>query len=175
MLKPSDKLIDAFNQQIGNEMAASMHYIAVANYFTEETLPELAKFFYEQADEERVHALKFVRFLLDVAAHPEIPDIRAPKSRYASAEEAVELSLANEERVTEQISDLVELARAEKSLAAQRFLDWFVVEQQEEESTMTDLLAIIRRAGNTGLLHVEDYLARKGGSISRGGGEASAT
>ena len=47
----SDKLIDAFNQQIGNEMGASMQYIAIASYFDAETLPELAKFFYRQSEE----------------------------------------------------------------------------------------------------------------------------
>lgn len=169
MPKPSDKLTKAFNQQIGNEMAASMQYIAVANYFTAETLPELAKHFYTQATEEHMHAMKFVHFLLDVGALPEIPEIKAPKAKFASAEEAVKLSLKNEEKVTEQIHHLVELARTEKSLAAQRFLDWFVVEQQEEESTMNALLAIVRRAGPSGLLHVEDYLARKGGVVSGGG------
>ncbi len=176
MIKPSDKLTKAFNQQIGHEMAAYLQYLAVAAYFTAETLPELAKFFFNQADEERTHAMKFLHFLLDVGAEAAIPDIKAPKPRFASAEEAVKLALKNEEKVTGQIYDLVELARGEKSLAAQRFLDWFVVEQQEEEATMSALLATLRRAGESGLLHVEDYLARQGGVLATppaGAGEAT--
>ena len=44
------QLIDAINSQIGNEFKASMQYLAIGAYFEKETLPELAKFFYEQAD-----------------------------------------------------------------------------------------------------------------------------
>ena len=165
MLKPSDTLTQAFSQQIGNEMGASMQYVAIANFFTAETLPELAKFFYRQADEERTHAMKFVRFLLDVGAYPEIPAIQAPKNVFESAEECVTLSVEWEETVTEQIYGLVDLAKGENHYVALRFLDWFVTEQLEEVSSMRDLLATVRRAGTAGLLHVEDYLARNGGRI----------
>ncbi|HYN21521.1 MAG TPA: ferritin-like domain-containing protein, partial [Thermoanaerobaculia bacterium] len=69
----NDKLIQAFNQQIGNEMGASMQYIAIASYFDSETLPELAKFFYKQSAEERDHAMKFVKFIHDVGGQVRIP------------------------------------------------------------------------------------------------------
>ena len=172
-LKPSDRLTKAINEQIGNEMGASHQYVAIANYFSEETLPELAKFFYRQADEERLHAMKFVKFLLDAGAHPQIPAIKAPKDRFKSAEECLELSVKWEETVTEQIYGLVEIARKDNHYVAQRFLDWFVTEQLEEVSSMTDLLAVVRRAGEAGLLHVEDYLVRQGGAPAAD--EAAAT
>lgn len=165
MLKPSDTLTQAFSQQIGNEMGASMQYVAIANYFTSETLPELAQFFYRQAEEERMHAMKFVRFLLDVGAYPEIPAIPSPKNRFQSAEECVALSVDWEETVTEQIYGLVDLAKNDNHYVALRFLDWFVTEQLEEVSSMSDLLAVVRRAGHSGLLHVEEYLARSGGRV----------
>lgn len=162
MLEPSDRLTAAFNEQIGHEFSASLQYIAVANFFAGETLTELARFFYRQADEEREHAMKFINFLLDAGASPEIPSIPAPRSSFDSAEQAVDLSLKSEKRVTEQIYTLVEKAREDKNLAAQRFLDWFVSEQLEEVSSMSALLQVVRRAGDGGLLHVEDYLAREG-------------
>ncbi|MFN7962905.1 MAG: ferritin [Thermoanaerobaculia bacterium] len=164
MLKPSKNLTKAFTEQIQMEFGAMMQYLAIANHFTEEALPELAKFFYRQADEERTHAMKFVHFLLDVGASVEMPSVHAPKSKFKAAEDAVALALAGEEKVTESISNLVDLARKENHHAAQRFLDWFVVEQQEEESSMSALLRVVRRAGETGLLHVEQYLARQGGA-----------
>jgi len=151
----------AMNQQVGNEMGASMQYIAIASYFDSETLPELARFFYRQADEERDHAMRFVRFLVDVDVAVEIPDIPAPKSAFASAEEAVGLSLEWEKTVTQQIYDLVTIAQGDSNHIAVRFLDWFVNEQLEEVSTMSALLSLVRRAGESGLLHVEEYLARE--------------
>lgn len=157
----SEALGAAMNQQVGNEMGASMQYISIATYFDAETLPELARFFYRQADEERDHAMRFVRFLVDVDVPVEIPDIPAPKSDFASAEEAVALSLEWEKTVTQQIYDLVTIAQEDSNHIAVRFLDWFVNEQLEEVSTMGALLSLVRRAGETGLLHIEEYLARE--------------
>jgi ferritin len=160
----SEKLIQAFNQQIGNEMHASLQYIAIASYFDSETLPQLARFFYQQSDEERAHAMRFVKFINDVGGRVQIPALPAPASEFASAEEAVSRALAWEEEVTRQIYDLVEVARADKNYVGVRFLDWFVEEQLEEVTTMNDLLAVIRRAGPDRLLFVEEYLARQGRS-----------
>ncbi len=89
----------------------------------------------------------------------------APKGDFESAEEAVRLSLESEREVTEQIYGLVEIAREESNHIALRFLDWFVTEQLEEVNTMSTLLGVVRRAGDSELLHVEDYLAREQGAL----------
>lgn len=160
----SDSLVRAFNQQVGHEMGASMQYIAIASYFDSETLPELARFFYRQSEEERAHAMRFVKFINDVSGRVRIPAIPEPKSDFASAEEAVAQAVSWEEEVTRQVYDLVEVAKADKNYIGVRFLDWFVEEQLEEVATMTDLLAVVRRAGPERLLFVEEYLARRGRS-----------
>ncbi|HWN43264.1 MAG TPA: ferritin [Thermoanaerobaculia bacterium] len=166
----NEKLIQAFNQQIGNEMGASMQYIAIASYFDSETLPQLARFFYKQSEEERTHAMKFVKFINDVGGKVQIPALPAPQSDFASAEEAVSKALSWEEEVTRQIYDLVEIAKEDRNYVGIRFLDWFVSEQLEEVTSMNDLLAVIRRAGPDRLLFVEEYLSRQG----RGGLESPA-
>ena len=160
----SDKLIEAFNQQIGNEMGASLQYIAIASYFDSETLPQLARFFYRQSEEERTHAMRFVKFINDVGGRVRIPDLPAPAADFTSAEEAVGKALAWEEEVTRQIYDLVEVAKADRNYVGVRFLDWFVEEQLEEVTSMNDLLSVIRRAGPDRLLFVEEYLVRQGGA-----------
>lgn len=159
----SDELIAALNEQIGHELGASHQYLAIAAYFDGEALPQLAHFFYRQADEEREHAMKIVKFLLDVGGGVAIPDVRAPRADFGSAEAAVALALESEENVTRQIYDLVERAREDRDYIALKFLDWFVDEQREEVATMSALLQVVRRAGPEGVLHVEDYLARAGG------------
>jgi len=166
----NEKLIQAFNQQIGNEMGASMQYIAIASSFDSETLPQLARFFYRQSEEERTHAMKFVKFINDVGGKVQIPALPAPKSDFTTADEAVSKALEWEEEVTRQIYDLVEIARADRNYVGIRFLDWFVEEQLEEVTSMNDLLAVIRRAGPDRLLFVEEYLSRQG----RGGLESPA-
>lgn len=161
----SAKVIKAFNDQIGNELGASLQYISIAAYFAGRSLAELAKFFHKQSEEERDHAMKFVSFLIDVEGKVEIPAIPAPRHDFKSAEEAVQLSLEWEKKVTEQIYGLVELTRKESNYIALRFLDWFVTEQLEEVATMTTLLDLIKIAGPGGLLYVEDSLARRGGVV----------
>ncbi|MDA8016830.1 MAG: ferritin [Thermoanaerobaculia bacterium] len=158
----SQNIVDAFNQQVGNELGASNQYVNIATYFSEENLEELAKFFFRQAEEEREHAMKFVHFLLDAGGHVKIPAIVEPKHDFSSAEEAVQAALDWETEVTQQIYGLVELAQSEKNYVAQRLLDWFVDEQLEEVSLMDSLLGIVRRAGENNLLYVEDYLTRHG-------------
>lgn len=158
----SQKIIDAFNTQIGNELGASHQYIAIASYFSNEDLEELSQFFFRQADEERDHAMKFVKFILDVDGDVAIPAVAAPRTGFKTAEEAVSLSLDWENEVTQQIYGLVDLCEAENNHIALRFLDWFVNEQLEEVNTIGTLLGIVRRAGENNLLYVEDYLVRHG-------------
>ena len=157
----TQKLIDALNAQVGREMGASMQYLAIAAWFAEQDLKQLARFFYRQADEERGHAMKFFHFIIEAGGKVVMPEIKAPQSEFGTAEECAQLSLRWEEEVTQQIYDLVELGKSDRNYIALRFLDWFVTEQLEEVSTMTSLLNIIRRAGEERLLLVEDYLARE--------------
>ncbi|MEM1180271.1 MAG: ferritin [Acidobacteriota bacterium] len=168
----SQAIIDAFNNQVGNELGASNQYVSIGSYFAEENLDELSKFFFRQAEEEREHALKFVSFILDVGGHVVMPEIAKPPHEFESAASAVEAALDWEKTVTQQIYDLVELCQNERNHIAKRFLDWFVEEQLEEVSLMDNLLGIVQRAGESNLLYVEDYLVRHGveggGSMEEG-------
>lgn len=158
----SQKIIAAFNTQIGNELGASNQYISIASYFATENLEELSQFFFRQSDEERDHAMKFVKFVLDVEGRVELSEIAAPKSNFSSAHGAVKAALDWEQEVTQQIYDLVDLCQKERNHIAQRFLDWFVDEQLEEVTLMSSLLSVLERAGEDNLLYVEDYLLRHG-------------
>jgi len=150
---------DAVNEQVANEFAASQQYIAIAVYYDAETLPQLAAHFYRQAVEERNHALMLVQYLLDAGEPVAIPGIAAPKTTFADAAEPVALALEQEKTVTTQIGGLVELAREENDLVGEQFLHWFLKEQREEVSSMSALLAVVKRAGDS-LLLVEDFLSR---------------
>lgn len=157
----SESMNGAINDQIGNEFSASLQYVSIASHFAAETLPELAAYFYSQADEERAHAMRFAKYLVDAGGRVEIPAIPMPKSDFKSVEEAVQISLDQEKTVTQQINDLVELSLKESDHITHNFLAWFLTEQLEEVSAMGDLLKTVQRAGETNLLFVEDYLARR--------------
>jgi ferritin len=158
----SDNLARAMNEQVGRELGASNQYVNIAAYFDSESLPELASFFYRQADEERMHAMKFVHYIVEAGGRVTIPQIDKPIDVISSAEDAVKLSLEWELEVTNQINELMNLAIEERDHIAQEFLRWFLNEQLEEVSTMDELLTVIHRAGEAGLLFVEEYLVRRG-------------
>lgn len=155
----STELEQVMNNQIGHEFHAKLQYLNVASYFDAEELPQLAAFFYRQADEEDTHAMKFVHYIVDAGGQVRIPALERPKYDFQSAEEAVQLAVDWENKVTDQINGLMNLAIEEKDHIAQDFLRWFVTEQLEEVSTMEKLLKTVRRAGDN-LLWVEDFLAR---------------
>lgn len=157
----SQKLAAAINEQIGREFAASLQYVAIAAYFGLENLPELSSYFFNQAEEEREHAMKFVHHLVEAGAGVVVPAVAKPRDAFASAEEAVKLSLEWEQEVTRQIYALVTLAQQEGNYITHHFLQWFVDEQLEEVGSMDQLLSVVRRAGSQ-LLLVEDYVARAG-------------
>jgi ferritin len=150
------------NEQIGYEFAASQQYVAIAVYYDAETLPQLAAHFYRQAVEERNHAMMLVQYLLDAAEDILIPGVQAPQTAFEDAVAPVQLALEQEKTVTKQIAALVALAREEGELVGEQFLHWFLQEQREEVSSMSDLLAIVER-GKDNLLLVEEHLARQSG------------
>ena len=162
---PSQAFVDALNEQIGYEFAASQQYVACAVYFEAETLPRLAGFFYAQAVEERNHAMMMVRYLLDADAGAVIPAVEAPQASFGDIVEPVQLALDQEKRVSEQINRLAALAREEGDYSSEQFMQWFIKEQVEEVASMSDLLTIVRRASGDPL-RAEEWLARE----SPGGG-----
>jgi ferritin len=158
----SETLSAAINAQVGNELENSHRYIAIAAFFESECLFGLAKIYFKQAEEEREHAMKFVKFLLDVGARVTIPSVPAAPSDFRTAEEAAQYALDSELRTTEQIYALVELATTEKNHIAKNFLQWYVNEQLEEITSAQTRLSVIKRAGPS-VLMVEAYLAHGGG------------
>ena len=152
-------VVNAMNAQIQSEFTASAQYIAIAVYFDEEGLPDLAGFFYRQSDEERMHAIKFVHFMLEAGAKPLIPGQPEVKNAFDSAADAVNYALIQEMRVTEAINNIVSVAIASQDHTSNQFLQWFVTEQVEEVDSMTTLLQTIKHsAGN--LLLVEEFVRR---------------
>jgi ferritin len=164
-------VVDAINKQIIEEFAASDQYLAIAFYFDRETLPELCGYFRAQAQEEYGHAMKMLQYLSDAGAHPIIPATPQPKNHFETAEECVQLALDQELKVTRQINELVALAAQENDYLTREFLQWFVMEQLEEVSSMSDLLNVVQRAGEGNLFRVEEFLSRNPHAEAAGGGE----
>ena len=159
----STQLNQAINTQIGNELAASLQYYQIAAHFQRTNLMLLAKLFFEQASEERMHAEKLLHYVLDTKGELRIPAVREPVHTFPSAEAAVAAALAWETEVTGQINGLMKIADEQDDYLAQGFLQWFVDEQLEETNKMDRLLNVIRMSGDRNLVMVEAYLVHGSG------------
>ena len=157
---PAARFVDQLNVQIGNELAAHNQYVACAVHYDALTMPRMAAFFYQQALEERGHAMMMVQYLLDTDEDAVIPAVEAPRSAFADVVEPVQLALDQERRVTEQINGLLRIAREEFDFASEQFMQWFIKEQVEEVATMNDLLTVVTRARED-IEAIEEYVKRE--------------
>jgi len=162
---PSERFVEALNDQIGREFNAAHQYTAVAAYYDNETFPRLAKFFYDQAEEERGHAMKMVGYLRDTGSDLRLGEVKAPKTSFPDHIEPIKLALEHERKVTVSISGLFEIARETNDYASESFMQWFVDEQVEEEATMEALLQVAERVREYPMM-VEAFLARDGDELS---------
>ncbi len=157
----SKELNAAINEEIGLELFSSHQYMVMAAWFDEMALKKLSALFFKQAEEERTHAMKFIKYVMDAGGKVEIPTVKAPESDYATVEEAVRASYEWEIEVTRRINGLMSLAIDQKDYIAQDFLRWFVTEQLEEVSSMDRLLKVVRQAGERNLIMLEAYLSHE--------------
>ena len=110
--------------------------------------------------------MRLVHYVVEAGGAVSIPSTPGTRSEFASAADAVKLALDQEITVTQQINALMDLAIKENDHAAQIMLTWFVTEQIEEVSSMESLLSMIKRAGDSGLLFVEHFLAGGAGATA---------
>jgi ferritin len=157
---PSERFAAALNEQVGREFAAAHQYVSIGTHYEDQTFPRLAEFFYEQAEEERGHAMKMVRYMLDTNCNVDLGAIDAPTNSFKNHIDPIRLALEQERKVTVRISELFGIARETNDYQSEQFVEWFLGEQVEEESTMEDLLAVAERTRDVPML-LEEYVARE--------------
>jgi ferritin len=136
----SDAMQDALNKQLNKELYSSYSYLAMAAYFEAESLPGFANWMTVQAREEVDHAMKIYQYLNDVDARVELDAIPKPPSDFGAPLRLVEQILDNEKEVTTAVHNIVGLARKEADYATENFMQWFVMEQVEEEANAKQLI-----------------------------------
>jgi len=148
-MKMVPELEDAFNAQIAVEMGSSLAYLQMAAHFDSENLTGMSQWMRVQADEERAHAHRFIDFILGRGNQVRIGAIPAVRWEYGSVAEVFETALEQERSVTGSIHELYRLAVDKGDLACYPFLQDFINEQNEEESTVDTILERVRLAGDS--------------------------
>lgn len=143
------KIQDALNDQIKQELYSAYVYLAVSAYCQTISLPGFAHWFYLQSGEEKDHAMKIYNFILDRGGHIKLQAIDGPPSEYGTPLQIAEKALEHERRVTGLIDNLYELAVKEGDYPAQVMLQWFINEQVEEEKNAQLLIDQVKMVGDS--------------------------
>jgi len=131
----SKSMQEALNKQVQMEAESSQAYLAMASWADiQPGLQGVAKFFYKQSDEERIHMLKLISFINERGGFGMIPALEQPILTFKSLQSAFAEFLKHEMKVSDSINDIVNLALTEKDYATHNFLQWYVKEQMEEET-----------------------------------------
>jgi ferritin len=164
----SKSLEDAFNAQITLEFQASLVYRQLAIELEIMDLPGMAAWLRHQADEEILHANKFIDHVADRDNHPRIGATAAPSTVVTSVLDAFEAALAHEEKVSASIRDLYRLAESEGDLDSRPLLNWFLEEQIEEEATVKEIVGRIKMIDEDGpgLLRLDEELGARPASTT---------
>ncbi|HHE55586.1 MAG TPA: ferritin [Caldithrix abyssi] len=136
----SKTLEKALNDQITHEFYSEYLYLAMASYCDSIDLGGFANWFISQAEEEHQHAMKLFKYVQDREGHVELGAIEKPEHNYNDVTDLFEKVLQHEQKVTQSINNIYEMAVKEKDYPTQVELEWFIKEQVEEEKQVSDIL-----------------------------------
>lgn len=157
------KIVTLLNNQINQEFFSSYFYLSFANYYSDLNLDGFANWFTIQTQEERDHALLFIKFLQDNSEKVELSEIAGPGNVFESPKDPLIKALEHEQYVTSLINAIYEEAYNSKNFRTMQFLDWFIKEQMEEEKNIDTLIKKYELFGNDpkGLYLLNDELKQR--------------
>jgi ferritin len=158
------KIQEAFNKQINAELYSAYLYLSMGAWFESANLRGAASWMRVQAREEAAHAMRFFEHVNERGGRVLLAPVDGPPTEWDSPLAAFEAVYAHEQKVTGMIHDLVDLAAGEADHAAAIFLQWFVNEQVEEESSAEQIVRKLEFIGDSrnGLLMIDRELGQRG-------------
>ena len=157
------RIAELMNDQINKELYSAYLYLEIANYYDELDLDGYANYYMIQAQEERDHALLFMKYMQINGLKITLKAIDMPGKTYDSVLAPLELAAEHERYVTALINNIYHEAQLDKDYRAMKFLDWFVDEQMEEEDNADKMISRYKLFGGDprGLyLLDQEYAAR---------------
>ncbi len=146
----SDRMLEALNKQINEEMFSAYLYLSMSAYFELQNLKGFANWMMVQYKEEVDHAMKFYHYINSRGGKVKLFALAEPPSEWSSPLNAFEETLKHEQHITKCINDLVDLAEQEKDRATFNLLQWYIDEQIEEEENDNEILGKLRLLGEGG-------------------------
>jgi len=160
-MKLSQRMEDAINRHINAELSSAYLYLSMSAYCDSVSMPGFAHWMRVQHREETSHAMKLFDFIHDRGGRVVLDTITQPPIQFNSVLDVAEQTLEHERSVTSMIYRLYELAVEESDYATQVLLQWFINEQVEEETIVTEVVDQLKLVDNdgTGLLMIDARLS----------------
>ena len=159
----SEKMQEKLNSQLNAELYSAYLYLSMSAYFESLNLPGFANWMRVQAREEQMHAEKFFDHINERDGRVSLRPIDGPPTTWTSPLAVFEEVYRHEQKVTGLINSLVSASLKESDHATNSFLQWFVTEQVEEESSAQKVLQSLKLVGKdgAGLLMLDRELAQR--------------
>ncbi|MDO8550608.1 MAG: ferritin [Ignavibacteria bacterium] len=162
-----DKILKALNKQLNEELYSSYAYLAMSAHFSSLSLDGFAHWFRLQSQEEYGHAMKILDYINTRNGKVSLMKVDPPKTAWKKPQEVFQEAYDKEVSVSKSINDIVGLSLSEKDYATNNFMQWFVSEQIEEESTASKLLNRFNLIGDNknGLLILDRELGMRAAAV----------
>lgn len=159
----NEKMEKALLNQINKELFSEYLYLSMKAYFANLNLDGFVNWMNVQIQEEHAHAMGLYDYIIERGGKVILEAIEKPESFWQSPLEVFKAVLAHEEYITSEIYSLMDVADETKDRAASIFLNWYVKEQVEEESSVSKVLAQLEMIGDDkqGLLALDKELAQR--------------
>jgi ferritin len=150
------KKVEEFcNRQIEREGYSSNLYLAMASWAENKGMAGVASWLYVQADEERLHMLKFIKYVNERGGTALLPAFKQPPVKFKSVHDMFKDVYKHEQFISASINEVLAVANDEKDYATANWIQWFVNEQIQEESSARIILDKLELAGETGLYFLD--------------------
>ena len=144
----NEKIAKLLNEQINKEFYSAYLYLDMSNYYDEQDLDGYAHYYMIQAQEERDHALLFMKYMQNNGLKVTLEAIGKPDKTFTCHMDVLKAGLEHEEYVTSLINDIYAAAYDVRDFRTMQFLDWFVKEQGEEETNANDMITKMELFGS---------------------------
>jgi len=165
----SKKVEDILNVQVDKEGYSSHLYLSMAVWAETKGLGGIADWLYAQAEEERVHMLKLVRYINERDGKAAIIAVGEPPTEFGTVREMFDKVLEHEQFISGSINEIVQVCIDENDHTTNNWIQWFVTEQIEEEASVKGLIDKLKLVGEHNM-----YMFDRDILGMRGGGEAAA-
>lgn len=155
------KILEALNNQINEEFKSAYQYLGMSGYMEKINLKGFANWLLVQTQEETMHAMKIYNFILDRGGSICLKPIAPGNSNWISPLKVFEEVHKLEQETTKKINTIVKLAIEKNDYATHTFLQWFIMEQVEEEALASELVENLKLADNSGLLLLDRELGQR--------------